>query len=131
MVETQKRIFESLIAFVKEERDAYQEVLDRLESSISLNGSVKPVAKPAKKKINPVNATGKMKFSQFLIGVLRSNPNRTYDLSELGDLANESIQTGDTIKPAGKVKDEISKRLFQFIKRGDVIKSDNGYKIKF
>lgn len=131
MQESKERILESLIAFVKEERDSYQSVLDTLERSLDTrtNGEPKPLPAKAHKKNRPKQTRGEgiIKFSKFLLEVMRNNPGRNYDIMDLIELANNAIEAGEIVKPAGTLKDEISKRLWQFVKRGDVIKKDSGY----
>lgn len=69
---------------------------------------------------------GKVKFSKYLLGLFEENPDKDYDLQELGDNLNMAIKSGRAFAAAGKVKDEVSKRLYQFLKRKDIVRTNNG-----
>lgn len=80
------------------------------------------VKKQEKKKDN----TGREKLSKYLLDYMRDNKETDYDITTLADVVIKAINEGKVTAPAGKVKDEIGKRLFQFKKRGDISKNLDG-----
>lgn len=80
------------------------------------------VKKQEKKKDN----TGREKLSKYLLDYMRDNKETGFDMTTLADAVIKAINEGKVTAPAGKVKDEIGKRLFQFKKRGDISKNIDG-----
>jgi hypothetical protein len=80
------------------------------------------VKKQEKKKDN----TGREKLSKYLLDYMRDNKETGFDMTTLADAVIKAINEGKVTAPAGKVKDEIGKRLFQFKKRGDISKNLDG-----
>lgn len=106
------------------------EALKSLIARFSGNGHVPeskalPLAKTKKAKSENSNS-GKEKLSVFMFNFLKQNWEKDFDIATLSDAVIEAIQSGKVAAPAGKVKDEVSKRLHQFRNRGDVAKTIQG-----
>lgn len=89
-----------------------------------------PLPKIKKAKAEKSNSdksnSGKEKLSGFMFNFLKENWEKDFDIATLSDAVIEAIQSGKVAAPAGKVKDEVSKRLHQFRHRGDVAKTIQG-----
>lgn len=83
------------------------------------------VTKTKKAKSENSNS-GKEKLSGFMFNFLKQNWEKDFDIASLSDAVIEAIQSGKVAAPAGKVKDEVGKRLYQFRNRGDVAKTIQG-----
>lgn len=86
----------------------------------------KAKVKSVKRNKTKTNAGGKIKFSKFLLDIFENHPGKDFDLAELGEQLSMGIESGQVTPVAGKVKDEISKRIYQFVKRNDVFRTING-----
>lgn len=69
---------------------------------------------------------GKEKLSKFMLDYMRMNHDKDFDIATLSGAVIEAINSGKVTAPAGKVKDEVGKRLYQFRNRGDVCKTLEG-----
>lgn len=110
------------------------EKITAFENDEFLGEFIDDIIKPVKKaKVKSVNRNktkpyteGKVKFSKFLLDIFENHPNKDFDLGELGEQLSMGIESGQVTAVSGKIKDEISKRIYQFIKRNDVFRTING-----
>lgn len=111
------------------------EALKSLINRFSGNGHVPeskalPLPKIKKAKAEKSNSeksnSGKEKLSGFMFNYLKENWEKDFDIATLSDAVIEAIQSGKVAAPAGKVKDEVGKRLYQFRNRGDVARTIQG-----
>lgn len=86
--------------------------------------TIKPVI--VKKKTKSKDDSGKIRFSKYMLDIMKDNPDKEFDLNELGEAMTKGIESGEVFKITGKVKDEVAKRMYQFKKRGDIIRTISG-----
>lgn len=109
--------------------------VDRLIQANYIEINKEPATRKSKSPENPVkktketkqtNASGKMMFSKYMLEIFKNNPQKEYSLMELGNELNEAVAKGIVSPVSGIVKDEVSKRLYQFVKRGDAFRTISG-----
>ena len=126
-----RELLENKIKTLREDFEATERLLLNLDGNTSVSNEftqVKP-GKPVKAKTvrtNRIKDEGKFKFSKYLLAIFESEPGKEFDLGTLGDIMHKETEAGNVTPVTGKIKDEISKRIWQFVKRGDIIKTDKG-----
>lgn len=122
------RKFDDLTEDLKAVDRLIQANYTELNKNEPASGKSKSTGNPVKKakEIKQTNDSGKMMFSKYMLGIFKSNPTKEYSLMELGNELQEAVEKGIVTPVSGIVKDEVSKRLYQFVKRGDAFRTISG-----
>ena len=131
-LEVMKSAIENKIEALREDMLAVNRLIERF----SMNGNhaaeaISPAKKEAKvqKKAKPGRKSkeeGKIMFSSYMLDFMKDNPGKEFDYNEIAEYMLKGINEGKVSKVTGVVKDEVGKRMYQFIKRGDAVRTISG-----